>query len=140
MSRYQANPTVDGYIYTKNGGLVSGLRTYGVIQPESNVRNVDKSNVWEAIVIGAGYAGLIAARDLVKAGELDRISRIDRTIVDIAQARRRFCWKLVIALVAGLGVQKSMALLSRWAVHGCRMSMAACSLKCSGTASRTKSQ
>lgn len=72
MSRYQANPTVDGYTYTKNGGLVSGLRTYGVIQPESNVRNVDNSNVWEAIVIGAGYAGLIASRDLVKAGELYR--------------------------------------------------------------------
>ena len=69
MSPYQANLSNDGHTYTKQNGLVEGLRTYGVIKPERKIRQGDDGNVWEAIVIGAGYAGLIAARDLVKAGE-----------------------------------------------------------------------
>jgi NADPH-dependent 2,4-dienoyl-CoA reductase/sulfur reductase-like enzyme len=69
MPFYQANLSHDGYTYTRKDGLVGGLHTYGVIQPERKIRHADESNVWEAIVIGAGYAGLIAARDLVKAGE-----------------------------------------------------------------------
>lgn len=71
MSVYQANLSRDGYTYTKQDGLVSGLKTFGVVQPESKIRSADTDNVWEAIVIGAGYTGLIAARDLVKAGKLD---------------------------------------------------------------------
>ncbi|KAF2963970.1 hypothetical protein GQX73_g9602 [Xylaria multiplex] len=69
MSPYHANLSNDGYIYTKKDGLVSGLHTYGVIKPESHIRQADDGNVWEAIVVGAGYAGLVAARDLVKAGK-----------------------------------------------------------------------
>ncbi|KAI0184918.1 hypothetical protein EV127DRAFT_443024 [Xylaria flabelliformis] len=69
MSPYHANLSNEGYVYTKEEGLVSGLRTYGVIKPERHIRQTDDGNVWEAIVIGAGYAGLIAARDLVKAGK-----------------------------------------------------------------------
>lgn len=69
MPTYQANLSRDGYSYTRKDGLVSGLHTYGVIQPERKMRQVDQSYVWDAIVVGAGYAGLIAARDLVKAGE-----------------------------------------------------------------------
>lgn len=66
---YQANLSHDGYIYTKHDGLVQGLCTYGVIQPESKIRNIGTRRVWDAIVVGAGYTGLIAARDLVKAGK-----------------------------------------------------------------------
>lgn len=69
MSPYYANLSSEGHTYTKQDGLVAGLRTYGVVQPERKIRQVDDGNVWEAIVIGSGYAGLIAARDLVKAGE-----------------------------------------------------------------------
>lgn len=69
MSRYHANLSHDGYKYTRKDGLVGGLHTYAVIQPETKIRRSDDNNVWEAVVIGAGYAGLIAARDLVKAGE-----------------------------------------------------------------------
>ena len=76
MSRYTANLSHDGYTYTKKDGLVSGLHTYGVIQPQRKIREVDESQVWDAIVIGAGYAGLIAARDLVKAGECERGRRV----------------------------------------------------------------
>jgi len=69
MSSYIANLSHDGYVYTRKNGLVGGLDTYGVIQPERKIRQTGDSKVWDAIVIGSGYAGLIAARDLVKAGE-----------------------------------------------------------------------
>lgn len=74
-SSFEANPSKDGYTYTKKTGLVSGLPSYGVVKPERKIRNNDTEGVWEAIVIGAGYTGLIAARDLVKAGELIHVSR-----------------------------------------------------------------
>lgn len=79
MSKYQANLSHDGYVYTKKDGLVGGLKTFGVIQPESNIRAGGGDNVWEAIVIGAGYAGLIAARDLVKAGK-SNLGRVDKLL------------------------------------------------------------
>lgn len=69
MTSYKAGLSHDGYVYTKENGLVGGLHTYGVIEPGSKVRQSDEDGAWEAIVIGAGYAGLIAARDLVKAGK-----------------------------------------------------------------------
>ena len=67
-SSYQAKLSTEGYTYTKKDGLIGGLHTYGVIQPDSRIRQSDKDKIWDAIVIGAGYAGLVAARDLVKAG------------------------------------------------------------------------
>lgn len=70
MSRYQANLSVDGHEYTRNEGLKRGLHTYSVIQPERRIRDADEGSIWDAIVVGSGYAGLIAARDLVKAGKL----------------------------------------------------------------------
>ncbi|CAI7606459.1 unnamed protein product [Penicillium pancosmium] len=66
---YHAALSHDGYTYTKHDGLVQGLRTYGFIQPQSKIGDADAGKVWDAIVIGAGYTGLIAARDLVKAGK-----------------------------------------------------------------------
>ncbi|KAJ5585649.1 hypothetical protein N7450_005436 [Penicillium hetheringtonii] len=68
-SSYQAKLSTEGYTYTKKDGLIGGLHTYGVIQPDSRIRQSDKDKIWDAIVIGAGYAGLVAARDLVKAGK-----------------------------------------------------------------------
>jgi hypothetical protein len=69
MPSYQANLSRDGHTYTKKHGLVRGLTTYAVIKPERKIRQVDEGRTWEAIVVGSGYAGLVAARDLVKAGE-----------------------------------------------------------------------
>jgi NADPH-dependent 2,4-dienoyl-CoA reductase/sulfur reductase-like enzyme len=69
MSAYRAKLSNEGHTYTTKDGLVGGLHTYAVIQPDSKVHLADNDNVWEVIVIGAGYAGLVAARDLVKAGE-----------------------------------------------------------------------
>ncbi|KAK4500006.1 hypothetical protein PRZ48_008192 [Zasmidium cellare] len=69
MTSYKAGLSKDGHIYTRQNGLVGGLHTYAVIEPESKIQQADDGDVWEAIVVGAGYAGLIAARDLVKAGK-----------------------------------------------------------------------
>ncbi|KAI9901382.1 hypothetical protein N3K66_003199 [Trichothecium roseum] len=68
-SSFTANLSHDGHTYTKKDGLVGGLYTYGVIQPERKIRHADEGCVWDAVVIGAGYTGLVAARDLVKAGK-----------------------------------------------------------------------
>lgn len=69
MCAYRAKLSNEGHTYTPKDGLVGGLHTYAVIQPDSRIHLADNSKTWEAIVIGAGYAGLVAARDLVKAGE-----------------------------------------------------------------------
>ncbi|KAM0713403.1 hypothetical protein Q7P37_010365 [Cladosporium fusiforme] len=69
MTKYTANLSSDGYIYKKADGLTGGLRTYGVIQPETAIHTLPEGGTWDAIVVGAGYTGLIAARDLVKAGK-----------------------------------------------------------------------
>lgn len=81
MSSYHANLSHDGYTYTKNEGLSRGLHTYAVILPEQKVRPSDDGRVWEAIVIGAGYTGLIAARDLVKAGRSTALSNKPQGLV-----------------------------------------------------------
>ncbi|CAG8364925.1 unnamed protein product [Penicillium salamii] len=66
---YQAKLSTEGHVYNKKDGLVAGLYTCGVIEPESKIHQPELGYLWDAIVIGAGYAGLIAARDLVKAGK-----------------------------------------------------------------------
>ncbi|KAK2601155.1 hypothetical protein N8I77_010625 [Diaporthe amygdali] len=73
MANPQAKMSHDGYIYTKKHGLLRGLPTYGVVQPERKVGHTNDDYIWEAVVIGAGYTGLIAARDLVKAEARDRV-------------------------------------------------------------------
>lgn len=69
MASLQANLSRDGHTYTKKHGLVQGLYTRGVVRPERKIRPDQDNKVWEAVVVGSGYAGLIAARDLVKAGK-----------------------------------------------------------------------
>ena len=56
----------DGYHWTEHEGLTSGLPSLGVIKPESNISS--GQHVYDVIVIGAGYAGLTAARNAAKSG------------------------------------------------------------------------
>jgi hypothetical protein len=68
---FEAKLSHDGHTYTPGegtAGLHPGLKTYGVIDPAEKVGAGAEEKVWECIVVGAGYTGLIAARDLVKAG------------------------------------------------------------------------
>ncbi|RYP49805.1 hypothetical protein DL769_011040 [Monosporascus sp. CRB-8-3] len=55
----------DGHHWTQDGGLQEGLPTIGVIRPASNRVS---HKVHDVVIIGAGYAGLTAARDLTVAG------------------------------------------------------------------------
>lgn len=137
MTKYQANLSHDGYTWTKKDGLTSGLKTFGVIQPESNIRSGGSDDVWEAIVIGAGYAGLIAARDLVKAGKSN--FQDERSAAESVKARKLCCWRLEIVLVVGHGVPKLTALPSKWAAPGSRMFTGASSPRCRDTVSRMMS-
>ncbi|KAF2452628.1 monoamine oxidase N [Lineolata rhizophorae] len=59
--------TSDGYQWTKSKGMQQGLPTISVISPATNL-NGSSSQGFDVIVIGAGYAGLTAARDLTLAG------------------------------------------------------------------------
>lgn len=55
--------TTDGYSWTPASGTKKGnLRCRGVISPAE--QGASEQKTYDAIVIGAGYAGLAAARDL----------------------------------------------------------------------------
>ncbi|KAI4717886.1 monoamine oxidase N [Aureobasidium sp. EXF-10727] len=57
--------TKDGYSWTPETGTKNGdLPCRGVVEPATNVESLE-GRVYDAVVIGAGYAGLCAARDLV---------------------------------------------------------------------------
>lgn len=59
--------STDGFTWTPSGGIRHGLPTIGAIDPlEFSVSS--KVPVHDVIVVGAGYAGLIAARDLATQG------------------------------------------------------------------------
>ncbi|PWY83895.1 amine oxidase [Aspergillus sclerotioniger CBS 115572] len=56
----------DGYHWTPEVGLTHGVPSLGVISPPTNIKNTD--GPWDVIVIGGGYCGLTATRDLTVAG------------------------------------------------------------------------
>lgn len=59
-----APKTSDGYLWTPAKGIQRGaLETDAVVSPQRSISG-PKDKVYDAVVIGAGYAGLSAARDL----------------------------------------------------------------------------
>jgi monoamine oxidase len=58
--------TREGFQWSENDGLRAGVPCVGSIQPIAKVKN-DRF-LYDVIIIGAGYAGLTAARDLSTAG------------------------------------------------------------------------
>src|ERR1700712_1672947 len=62
MSPPTSHTSRDGYQWTPEGGLQAGIPCVGTIKPSTNMRSTQE--VYDAIIIGAGYAGLTAARDL----------------------------------------------------------------------------
>lgn len=89
MAPYQANLSHDGYTYTKSDGLTKGLHTYSVIKPQRKIHEGSKDQLWEAIVIGSGYAGLVAARDLVKAGTNKSSRFCKRNLFSLRSTRQK---------------------------------------------------
>ncbi|KAM3501685.1 hypothetical protein MY10362_005357 [Beauveria mimosiformis] len=61
--------TADGFTWTPSGGRRAGLPTIGAVQPPEHRSAQPHHQVYDVIVIGAGYAGLIAARDLATQGK-----------------------------------------------------------------------
>ncbi|KAI8676051.1 Amine oxidase [Fusarium keratoplasticum] len=61
--------TAEGHEYKVGGGISNGLPCNGVITPASNSAQVT-SKTFDTIIIGAGFAGLTAVRDLTLSGKL----------------------------------------------------------------------
>jgi NADPH-dependent 2,4-dienoyl-CoA reductase/sulfur reductase-like enzyme len=61
--------TRDGFQLKTAEGTLKGLPCAGVIAPDSKLSG--SGSVYDVAVIGAGYAGLIAARDLAYRGRFD---------------------------------------------------------------------
>ncbi|KAH7141561.1 hypothetical protein B0J13DRAFT_503979 [Dactylonectria estremocensis] len=59
--------TAEGHEYEVGGGVSNGLPCNGVITPASNLAQ-GASKTFDTIIIGAGFAGLTAARDLTLSG------------------------------------------------------------------------
>ncbi|CAG7920912.1 unnamed protein product [Penicillium olsonii] len=57
----------DGFQWTSEAGLTQGVPSIGVISPPSNILAAE-AGPWDVIVVGAGYTGLTATRDLCLAG------------------------------------------------------------------------
>ncbi|KAJ5132899.1 hypothetical protein N7448_007057 [Penicillium atrosanguineum] len=56
----------DGFQWTPETGLAQGVPSIGVILPPTNI--LSSSALYDVIVIGGGYSGLTATRDLTVAG------------------------------------------------------------------------
>ncbi|KAJ5280537.1 hypothetical protein N7478_005909 [Penicillium angulare] len=52
----------DGFHWTPQTGLAQGVPSIGVISPPTNISSSNGS--WDVVVVGAGYSGLTATRDL----------------------------------------------------------------------------
>ncbi len=60
--------TSEGFQWTPATGLQQGLPCEGVIQPPEMIEK--SRQVFDVLIIGAGYTGLTAARDLTTTGPL----------------------------------------------------------------------
>ncbi|KPM41887.1 Monoamine oxidase N [Neonectria ditissima] len=59
----------DGYSWTQDQGLKAGVPCIGAIQPPTNL-NPTASQIFDVVVVGAGYCGLTAARDASLSGSI----------------------------------------------------------------------
>lgn len=57
-----SHKTSDGYTWTSVSGVVPGLDSEAYVSPQQS--GARGSHLYDVIVVGAGYAGLAAARDL----------------------------------------------------------------------------
>jgi heterodisulfide reductase subunit A-like polyferredoxin len=81
----------EGWHWNAADGLKPGLQTQAVIEPAQQVD--EDVSVYDAIVIGAGYTGLTATRELTTSGKprLRMVARMKG--LTLWQASRLCCWK-----------------------------------------------
>ena len=107
----------DGYQWTDASGLIRGVSSIGVIEPASNIN--DHTQLYDVIVVGGGYCGLTATRDLALSGKRIQLS-FSRKCSD--DRRRQACayvfWKDVIGSADGHGLQTSADTHLKWEAHG----------------------
>ena len=72
-----APKTSDGYIWTPCSGVVAGLECDAYVSPQRSLASPSK--LYDVIVVGAGYAGLAAARDLATSSMCPFLDRLDHT-------------------------------------------------------------
>lgn len=56
----------DGFQWTPESGLSQGVPSIGVISPATNITSA--AALWDVVIVGAGYTGLTATRDVCLAG------------------------------------------------------------------------
>jgi hypothetical protein len=74
--------TREGFQWTPASGLQSGLPCQGVIQPAQHIDG--STEIFDAIIVGAGYTGLTAARDMTVSGTCHHSSHFGH--IDIHRA------------------------------------------------------
>lgn len=94
-----AGTTSDGYMWSREEGLQhGGFACEGVVSPPQKLQ-LPRGTTYDVVIVGGGYAGLAAARDLTVAGAFQNIYVV--TVVDNrAQDAPYFSLKAAIALVA----------------------------------------
>ena len=105
--------TSNGHVYEVGQGVTNGLPCDGLVTPATSMAQM-QSKTFDVIIIGAGYAGLTAARDLTVAGAL--ISWYLRSSpTDIINQVCTFCYsKHEIVSEAGRGLPKSGIIFTKW--------------------------
>lgn len=61
--------STDGWTWTPSAGVRRGLPTIGAVEPLTHFESSKADEVHDVIVVGAGYAGLVASRDLSTQGK-----------------------------------------------------------------------
>ena len=107
--------TKDGYEWTAAQGLKAGLPCRGAVDAS---RPSSIPTDYDIIVVGAGFAGLIASRDLSLQGTLQPKIFSSFLCSTIAQVSKFCSWKLETVLEGEHGRRSSMDIASRWVQHG----------------------
>ena len=68
--------TREGYCYQTNSKLRQGLQCTATVSPRKNIPAI-VTDIFDVVVLGAGYAGLTACRDLSVAGRLQRAACVE---------------------------------------------------------------
>lgn len=106
----------DGFMWTPGEGGKPGIPSISVISPQHHTVG-DNKEVLDVVVIGAGYSGLVAARDLVTQGTYQPFVR-SRSTETCVQVNGCSFLRAGIASVDGRGIVPSMASTMRWAERG----------------------